>query len=503
MPFLVSPRILAAPTLLVAVSLSAGCLIPPPADATRADLADAYLALESALASNPPADADRASVNQKFDQSTLAFFGGRFAEVINGIQRLRLTIAPPTDSESAAFVASLKLSVDPPIVIGVDSTGTPTTGDSKGDVRVRIRSLYAVLAGGTKRDLHLSLQSVTGESVWERTIKMRLDAVGYLDTELGIARAELPSRIGAYRFVSRVNGQSAPTARRWFVVDERLDRRRARNITALSQVAASTDALASAIAACRSRNDLLADEPAEEISAQFLADYATLPGEINAEIAALQRGDDPYRNRGGDYWRTIRSAAGTAIPIRVYAPASVVNAGGPMPLLITLHGAGGDENMFFDGYGAGRIKSLADDKRFLVVAPESTAFLRSPENFDALLTDLGHTYNLDRERIYVLGHSLGAIAVSSLAETRMAEIAAACCISGFNGRSQPLAPTLVLAGTLDPISRIDAVKSRIAKSTAAGSTVELRELANYGHTLIVGAVLSDAVDWLLAHRLKH
>lgn len=45
----------------------------------------------------------------------------------------------------------------------------------------------------------------------------------------------------------------------------------------------------------------------------------------------------------------------------------------PRPLLVVLHGAGGDENMFPEAYGAGIIKRIAEKHGLLVASPRRTA----------------------------------------------------------------------------------------------------------------------------------
>jgi len=234
----------------------------------------------------------------------------------------------------------------------------------------------------------------------------------------------------------------------------------------------------------------------------MLADPEALAIEVEAEMAAVEKGTDPFKNRSGDYWRVVKTGA-KDLPVRVYRPASAP-AGAPLPLVIAFHGAGGDENMFMDAYGGGLIKRLADTRGFLVVSPLTNAFAGAAggERFDQLIEALGYTYPIDPKRIYLVGHSMGGMTVGALAATRADRIAAAACLNGFSGfgeSAKSIPPTLVTAGELDPIVSPARVEPAFDKARAAGLPVEYRLLKNSGHTLAVTRFLPDAIAWLLTH----
>ncbi len=247
--------------------------------------------------------------------------------------------------------------------------------------------------------------------------------------------------------------------------------------------------LTASLAACRARNALLTDNPSTDLPAQFLADRATLSREVAAEIENLRAGHDPYARRPGDYWRVI-DIGGVGVPSRVHAPQIAARAEvGPVPLVIALHGAGADENMFMDGYGAGLIKSLADRHGFLVVSPHTTMVIGNPGAFDAIVRTMSDLYAIDPARVYLVGHSLGAITSAGLAAARPDRIAGVVCIAGAGLRIKPgvrFAPILLIAGEIDPIFPLRRLRQYARDAEAASITIEFREIADYGHTLIVG-----------------
>ncbi|MFO0945562.1 MAG: hypothetical protein U1D30_06410 [Planctomycetota bacterium] len=267
----------------------------------------------------------------------------------------------------------------------------------------------------------------------------------------------------------------------------------------MAAISPSSAALEQAFATCKARNALLTNHPSESNSAEFLADPNELSASLEKEIAALEKGNDPYAGRQGDYWRVIKEGDIT-IPARVFAPASLQGKK-EVPLVIAFHGAGGDENMFMDAYGAGKLKRLAEEKGFLAVSPATFYFATHGKYLDRLIEAVGYNYPIDKNRIYVIGHSMGGGAAAYQAKAKADVLAAACCLAGGRGfpTSGSYAPTLVIAAELDGIVPIAMLQPGAEKSHAAGLPVEFRLLKDFGHTLMVGDQLQSAIVWLLSH----
>ena len=253
----------------------------------------------------------------------------------------------------------------------------------------------------------------------------------------------------------------------------------------------STGALAQAVASAKARAALLVDVPAPDRSAEFLSDPVRLAAEVTREVAALERGTNPYAGRRGDVWRVLRGEGGVLVPVRVVVPPSRR----PLGVLVALHGAGGDENMFVDAYGAGVTPRLAAEANLVLVSPATTAFARSPATLDSLLAVLGREHRIDATRVYLLGHSMGAGAAAKLAGERPQRVRAAACLAG--GAPVTVAgapPVLFLGAALDPV--IPA--SRVKAAAAATPTGTYEERAQEGHTLMVGGGVRRAVPWLVS-----
>lgn len=201
----------------------------------------------------------------------------------------------------------------------------------------------------------------------------------------------------------------------------------------------------------------------------------------------------------GDYFVTLE-LDGARLPVRLNVP--TIGAGHDLendtpqesqPVLIAFHGAGGSENMFFETYGAGRLVDLAEERGWLVVSPRQALFgLRL--NVSEILQVLSEHFEIDRERVYLVGHSMGAGQVVSQCERHGEMVAKAVAIGGGRAprKIEPLKQSdwLVVAGERDFGRRGATALARRLRE--ADATVTYREFADVEHMVIVQAAL-DAV----------
>lgn len=448
--------------------------------ANRAELAQVYLRLERALAEHPPAPERRANLERRFDAATLRFFGGGVAAVARDLDDLTLMLRFGDDvPAAAASAAALSIIVEPRV----------STLDG-GPARATVVPLYDMPAAEGAwvevRDARHNL--VRKQAIDRLPLSIELDSAGLA-----------PGRYTLELLTGEGSRHLWRTAE-WFIAAESPDAVRERVLAMLDEHQPETPALIQAVAACRARARLLASQPSATDSAQFLADPGVLAPQVKREAAAILRGEDPYAGRTGDWWQVV-DLGGVELPCRIYVPAAAAQ-GKVMPLVIALHGAGGDENMFFQGYGAGRIVQLAEERGFMVAAPLTYTLMTSPRSFDTLLDALAMSHRVDLSRVYVVGHSLGAMTASGMAAQRATRIAAVACLAGGNfGRARNMAPTLVIAGELDPLIPAARLRTGVEAAAAAGLPVEFRLARNYGHTLLVGDHLESCMDWLLERQL--
>lgn len=458
---------------------------------TRYDLGTAYLRFEQTLAKHPLTDANAATVNQQFDQATFAFFQQKFGQAVKTINELGLSLSGDGDDANLLAMSSLRASVEPPVYL-VGSGKTPT---------LRVTTLYPIGAAVQTYTGHVVLVP-SGEDEWFR-IPFEVELGQGRTPELVLELQNDPSEFksGRYTIGFFVNGNRVLESTPWTVVSESLDAIQEHNAVRLTAFEETDEALIQAVATCRARNKLLTDTPSVESTAQMRFDPIALAREVDAELSALERGENPYAGRTGDYWRVVKSGD-TEIPFRVYLPPSAENLE-RIPVVVAFHGAGGDENMFMDAYGAGIAKDLAEEHAFMLISPLTYAFgdENAPEHFDHLLKALAADYPVDSRRIFVLGHSMGGGTTANMVMTRAERIAAAACLFGFRKIDHAVGvipPTLVLGAEHDPIVQPEGLKTNAQDGIDRGLDIEFRLVENYGHTLSVGNVMATTVDWLLA-----
>ena len=87
-----------------------------------------------------------------------------------------------------------------------------------------------------------------------------------------------------------------------------------------------------------------------------------------AVAASAKSGTDPFAARTGDFKRHyLLDAAHEIVPYRMYVPTSY-NGSKAYPLIVALHGLGGTEDSFFDGYNR-VLPPLAESHGYIVAAP--------------------------------------------------------------------------------------------------------------------------------------
>jgi len=114
---------------------------------------------------------------------------------------------------------------------------------------------------------------------------------------------------------------------------------------------------------------------------------------------------------------------GTPQPYRLYLP-SAYDGSKPFPLLVALHGTGGDQNKYFDheAYQNGLYKRVADSRGIIVLCPYGNDAQDRPTEWTgvgelhvlAALEDAQRRFNIDPERIVCTGQSMGGTGTTYL-----------------------------------------------------------------------------------------
>ena len=153
----------------------------------------------------------------------------------------------------------------------------------------------------------------------------------------------------------------------------------------------------------------------------------------NAILDAIEANKDPLAGKKGDMRRAYLSKVDQTLqPYRILIPAKY--DGSPTPLVVALHGMGGDENSMFDGYHE-TLKVQAELHGFIVACPkgrENASMYRGPAEQDVLdvIAEVRRDYKIDPKRIYLMGHSMGGYGTWSVSIAHPELFAALGPISG-------------------------------------------------------------------------
>ncbi len=466
-------------------------------ETTRASLAAAYMRIDQAISYNVPSGERLAEINRAFDAASMLFFANRFDEAASRIDDLtRSLLADTPAAESLRRMAGVSSTMTPAILAldtGRDAAITfvrRPEGDRSTDapvaVRIEVLNVSGVVIGGTTEP--------------GRTFVLQ---DGATTIPITLNEHAAPGRVSVIAYVAHSQHPPHPlTLHHWSLVASRLDPIREANAKRLSALEGREGLHPQSLATALARNKLLIDSPSSTASAQFLANPATLAESMDREIAALEQGDDPYVHRHGDDWRII-SHQGTDLPLRVFVPKDR-EPQSRRPLIIALHGAGGDENMFPEAYGAGIIKQLAEEHDFILASPLTYPLAGDATLLDALIEEMDRCHRIDRDRIHLVGHSLGAMTALGLSQMRREAIASCCAIAGGSVPRKPeIPPTLVIVAEFDGLAGPGAAergRAAAERAQASGVPVQYRIMRDWGHTLVVGAALPEAIEWLLSNK---
>jgi predicted peptidase len=224
-------------------------------------------------------------------------------------------------------------------------------------------------------------------------------------------------------------------------------------------------------------------------------------------------------------------AAGMDMPYCVYA-SSKIDQGTPAPLIIALHGAGTGPKIKCNA----TIDNLAEDRGYIVSAPMGYnerggygAPRRAgrgggdgdgsePENISELseqdvmnvLEMMLAEFNVDEDRVYLMGHSMGGGGTMHIGPKYAASWAAIAPIAGGGGRPNQTellqqlkdagVAVIVVHGETDEVVPVQGSRDLAAELEAMGLDSEYVELAGVGHGPVINLGQEAIFDFFDAHR---
>jgi poly(3-hydroxybutyrate) depolymerase len=234
-------------------------------------------------------------------------------------------------------------------------------------------------------------------------------------------------------------------------------------------------------------------------------------GAANAILSGLDAGKDPFAGKHGDGRRAYRSAVDNTLqPYRLFVPESY-DGSKSTPLLVALHGMGGDENSMFDSYANGLLKREAERVGFIVACPKGrdpASMYRGTAEKDVLdvMAEVQRTYRIDSTRIYLMGHSMGAYGTWSIAMNQPDLFAALGPISG-GGFTAGMAkirhiPEYVVHGDDDRTVAVVQSRNMVEAGKKAGAEIVYVEVPGGSHTSVAAPAFAAMLDFF-ARQQKH
>lgn len=171
----------------------------------------------------------------------------------------------------------------------------------------------------------------------------------------------------------------------------------------------------------------------------------------------------------------------------IYTPDNVTS---PAPLILLLHGSGRDGMSQIDAW-----KGLAEEKKAILVAPNSFNSLEwsfaadGPEFFHSIVEDVKTAHAVDGRRMYLFGHSAGAIFALYLAIMESEYFAATAVHAGaltgnsdlYMNHAPRKIPVAIWVGAKDQFFSLETVRSTRDKFKEHGFPVQLTEMPGHDH----------------------
>jgi predicted peptidase len=180
------------------------------------------------------------------------------------------------------------------------------------------------------------------------------------------------------------------------------------------------------------------------------------------------------------------------------------------PLMLFLHGAGerGDDLNKVKVHGPPKIVQTRKDFPFIVVSPqcpEDDWWTKKTEVLINLLDDIIARYDVDTERIYLTGLSMGGYGSWALASEYPDRFAAVVPICGGGNRIMSIflkdMPIWAFHGAKDSVVPVEESKELVEAINARGGNAKLTIYPDANHDSWTETYNNQEVyDWLLEHR---
>jgi poly(3-hydroxybutyrate) depolymerase len=248
-----------------------------------------------------------------------------------------------------------------------------------------------------------------------------------------------------------------------------------------------------------------------EINLSARTDMIAEVAEANAILDDADAKKDPWASRHGDLHKAYLSKVDNTLqPYRVFVPAGY-DGSKSYPLVIALHGMGGDENSIFDSYppgGPSAVKTQAEQRGYLVACPKGRGVAdmylgKAEQDVLDVLAEMRRVYKVDAQRIYLAGHSMGGYGTWSLSQAHPTIFAALAPISGGGNTAAMVKiaaiPQYVTHGDADKTVPVERSREMVAAAKAAHTEIVYNEVSGGSHMSVATPAWPEIFAFFDAH----
>jgi len=229
-----------------------------------------------------------------------------------------------------------------------------------------------------------------------------------------------------------------------------------------------------------------------------------------ALATALKEGQDPLANARGDIALAYRSTFdGKLVPYRIYIPTKY-DKSKHYPLVVLLHGAGGDETNFVEAYEKLWPK-LAEERGYILASVNGRGPLSGYRKDNGGEQDVLDVLDLVKDRynigpVYLGGHSMGGAGTWLIGMKYQDRFAGLIPIAGSSGLVVPSLeaeakmprkmPIMIVCGVKDALVAVAGCRTAAAKAKELNLPVKYAEYADGDHLSVAVMSIPDIFNWL-------
>lgn len=227
---------------------------------------------------------------------------------------------------------------------------------------------------------------------------------------------------------------------------------------------------------------------------------------------ALKEGQDPLAKATGDIGMAYRSTFdGKLVPYRLYVP-STYDKSRTYPLVVLLHGAGGDETNFIEAYQQ-KWPKLAEERGYILASVNGRGPLSGyrketggEQDVIDVLELVKARYNIDPARVYIGGHSMGGAGTWMVGLKYASKFAGLIPIAGSSAqvlpgleaeiKTGPKLPIMMVCGVKDALVGVAGCRTVAEKAKELNLPLKYAEYPDGDHLSVAVMSIPDIFNWL-------